>query len=281
MADFDDIPPAPDSRPDLKETWALVAKMEASSNAQYQATARRISTYVTQFPAIGLAELAQIHQRIDAELKQLETTQNALIFTGIGGAVAAARLGFGGKAADAQAESAMVNYLINAPMKDGLNLSARLWRIHAGAAKDMKTIVDIAVQRGWDAENATQHALEVTPELHAALKEAGSDAVAKRLKAGLLTDPNNARMKFKRVLRTEINRAHGERYKQLVREDPDAIGLRFMLSPRHPRPDIRDTHASADLYDLGTGVYPVNACPWPAHPNTFSYVEVVYGALLI
>ena len=78
------------------------------------------------------------------------------------------------------------------------------------------------------------------------------------------------------MLRTEINTAHGERYKQMVRDDPEAVGLRFMLSPRHPRVDICDTHATADLYNLGPGVYPVDACPWPAHPNTFSYIEVVF-----
>ena len=63
----------------------------------------------------------------------------------------------------------------------------------------------------------------------------------------------------------------------MVREDEEAVGLRYCLSPRHPRKDICDTHASADLYGLGAGVYPVDACPWPAHPNTFSYVEVVYS----
>lgn len=55
-----------------------------------------------------------------------------------------------------------------------------------------------------------------------------------------------------------------------------AFGLRFMLSPRHPRVDICDEHAAADLYGLGQGVYPVDECPWPAHPNTFSYTEAVY-----
>ena len=49
-----------------------------------------------------------------------------------------------------------------------------------------------------------------------------------------------------------------------------------MLSPRHPRVDICDEHAAADLYGLGQGVYPVDECPWPAHPNTFSYTEAVY-----
>jgi len=132
------------------------------------------------------------------------------------------------------------------------------------------------VQRSWDAELAMQRTLNITPELKQALDEAGAGAVARRLEAGLLANPGNAAMKFRRVLRPEINRAHGERYKQLARADENVVGLRFMLSPRHPRVDICDEHAAADLYGLGQGVYPVDECPWPAHPNTFSYTEAVY-----
>ena len=191
-------------------------------------------------------------------------------------AAAAAALGWRGRRREPEAERLLVRHLLDTPQKDGLNLSARLWRIHAGAARDLKSVVDVAVQRGWDAEHALQRTLNITPELKQALDEAGAGAVARRLEAGLLANPGNAAMKFRRVLRTEINRAHGERYKQLARADENVVGLRFMLSPRHPRVDICDEHAAADLYGLGQGVYPVDECPWPAHPNTFSYTEAVY-----
>ena len=276
MAEHDDIPDAPAGRPDLAKTWALVAELEKNSDKNYQMHAKRIRDFVAAFSSIGLAELADIHRFIDAELKQLEVKQNAMLYRGLSAAVVAARLGLPKMQLNEHAEKLLIDALIHTTMKDGLNLSSRLWRIHAGAAQDMKSIVDVAVQRGWSAEKAVQHAMDISPELRQALAEAGSDAVAKRLEQGLLHDSNNARMKFRRVLRTEINRAHGERYKQMVREDDEAVGVRFCLSPRHPRRDICDTHASADLYDLGAGVYPVDACPWPAHPNTFSYVEVVY-----
>jgi len=53
--------------------------------------------------------------------------------------------------------------------------------------------------------------------------------------------------------------------------------VRFLLSPAHPEPDICDLHAAANLHGLGPGVYPNREkCPWPAHPNTLSYVEVVF-----
>lgn len=280
MDDISDIPEAPLSRPDLKKTWELIRKLEKSSDANYRHAADRIEEFVAAFNDISLADLANIHEFINTELKRLETTQNSLLYDGIASAVIFARLGFPKRPVNKQAEQLTVNYLINSPMRDGLNLSARLWRIHSGAAQGMKAVVDVAVQRGWDAEKATRHLLNKSAELKMALKEAGGADIAKRLHNMLLSN-DNARMKFKRVLRTEINRAHGQRYIQMVREDPDAIGLHFMLSPRHPRKDICDTHATADLYDLGAGVYPVDACPWPAHPNTFSYVEAVYKHVYI
>ena len=273
---MDDIPLAPHSRPDLAETWKLVAAMEQSSRAAYRAAGKRIRQQVAAYQHIGIAELAEIHRLLDSELKQLEQVQNRLLHDGMLAAAAAAALGWGGSRREPEAERLLVRHLLDTPQKDGLNLSARLWRIHAGAARDLKSIVDVAVQRGWDAEHTLQRTLNITPELQQALEEAGAGAVARRLEAGLLANPGNAAAKFRRVLRTEINRAHGERYKQLARTDENVIGLRFMLSPRHPRVDICDEHAAADLYGLGQGVYPVDECPWPAHPNTFSYTEAVY-----
>jgi hypothetical protein len=80
-----------------------------------------------------------------------------------------------------------------------------------------------------------------------------------------------------RLFRTEINRAHGEAYIKGFLSLPDAAGVRFTLSPMHPKPDICDVHAAADLYGLGPGVYPTReTCPWPAHPNTMSYVVGVF-----
>ena len=273
---MDDIPLAPHSRPDLAETWKLVAAMEQSSRAAYRAAGKRIRQQVAAYQHIGIAELAEIHRLLDSELKQLEQVQNRLLHDGMLAAAAAAALGWSGSRREPEAERLLVRHLLDTPQKDGLNLSARLWRIHAGAARDLKSVVDVAVQRGWDAEHTLQRTLNITPELKQALDEAGAGAVARRLEAGLLANPGNAAAKFRRVLRTEINRAHGERYKQLARADENVIGLRFMLSPRHPRVDICDEHAAADLYGLGQGVYPVDECPWPAHPNTFSYTEVVY-----
>ncbi|AZR60422.1 hypothetical protein [Eikenella corrodens] len=272
---MDDIPRAPHSRPDLAETWALVAAMEQSSRAAYRAAGKRIRQQVADYEHIGIVELAEIHRLLDSELKQLEQVQNRLLHDGMLAAAAAAALGWRGRRREPEAERLLVRHLLDTPQKDGLNLSARLWRIHAGAARDLKSIVDVAVQRGWDAEHTLQRTLKLTPELRQALEEAGAGAVAKRLEAGLLTNPNNAAMKFRRVLRTEINRAHFERQREIARNTPGVVGMRFMLGPQHPRVDICDEHAAADLYGMGQGVYPLDLIPYPAHPNTFSYTEIV------
>lgn len=270
-----DIPTAPSSRPDLDYTWRLIGKLEKSSNQNYRATAENIRHYVCSFNDYGLPELALTNQFIDSELGKLEEKQNAMLLGGISTAIAAVQLVFPDKPINKQLEDSVLQSLVSEPGNDGLNLSARLWRIHAGARRTLKSIVDIAVQRGWSALQATAHAVEITEELRHALNNAGSIQIAQSLEDGLLIDPNNARSKFNRVLRTEINRAHGETYKETLRHDPNFYGLKFMLSPRHPKVDICDEHAEADLYGLGAGVYPIDACPWPAHPNTFSYIEGV------
>ena len=65
-------------------------------------------------------------------------------------------------------------------------------------------------------------------------------------------------------------------YQNSLQDDDDVIGTRFVLSPNHPRVDICDMHASVNRYGLGRGVYPKGKNPWPAHPNTLSYVEAVF-----
>ena len=92
-----------------------------------------------------------------------------------------------------------------------------------------------------------------------------------------LTGEGGAMNNAMRLFRTEINRAHGEAYMAGGDALPGFAGWRFMLSPAHPKPDICDVLASQNLYGLGPGVYPNReALPWPAHPNTLSFVEIVF-----
>ena len=163
---------------------------------------------------------------------------------------------------------------------DGLQLSDRLWRIDQGARDQIGQAIQTAVIQGHSASRAASDFLgrgqAVPPEIAAQIGQAQASGVAQRTGRALLRDEGNARDKALRVFRTELNRAHGEAYQAAAFEHPDVIGTRFLLSPRHPEADICDMHASVNRYGLGKGVYPKGKNPWPAHPNTLSYTEVVF-----
>ncbi len=140
---------------------------------------------------------------------------------------------------------------------DGLQLSDRLWRLDAQASETMQNLLREAVLTGRDHERL---AADILRDLH-----------------DRMTGPGSPLDNALRLARTEINRAHGEAYMMGGEKGEGFAGWRFLLSPAHPRPDICDLHARANLYGLGPGVYPDRArCPWPAHPNTLSYVEIVF-----
>ena len=76
---------------------------------------------------------------------------------------------------------------------------------------------------------------------------------------------------------TEINRANGEAYLAGAAGTPGVVGFRFLLSPRHPKPDICDLLATQNLYGLGAGVYPTRELlPWPPHPGALAFVVSVF-----
>lgn len=163
---------------------------------------------------------------------------------------------------------------------DGLQLSDRLWRLELGAREAVADAVRTSIVQGIDASRAAREflarGLPLPPEIAAQLGLDALGTVQGSAAQALMRDPEGAYWKALRVMRTEINRAHGEAYRQGAAQHPDVIGERFLLSPRHPRVDICDMHARANRYGLGPGVYPVGRSPWPAHPNTLSYTEAVF-----
>jgi len=71
-----------------------------------------------------------------------------------------------------------------------------------------------------------------------------------------------------RIARTEGARAWSEGFWAQNYSDPDVVGVRWRLSSRHPKFDICDFHATANMYGLGPGVYPKGKNPpHPAHPH--------------
>lgn len=86
-----------------------------------------------------------------------------------------------------------------------------------------------------------------------------------------------ARYHAERIARTENARAYADGQMSRYMNDPDVVALKWKLGSRHPRYDICDFYANADLYGLGKGVYPKDKFPrLPAHPHCMCLCHPVY-----
>lgn len=163
---------------------------------------------------------------------------------------------------------------------DGLQLSDRIWRLDKNAQQAVANAIEAAVIQGHSASQAAadflSRGLPVPSDIARKIDAAKTSRIQQAAGRALLHDDGNAYDNAKRLFRTELNRAHGTAYIKSVEAHPDTIGTQFLLSPGHPRHDICDMHAAANLYGLGKGVYPPGKNPWPAHPNTLSYVVAVF-----
>lgn len=179
-----------------------------------------------------------------------------------------------------QADAA-VRFVREFRQADGLNLSDRIWALNRGAKEALQGGIERAVVQGWGADKAAREFLmrgQAVPQATQVAQRAAEVGQVLR-GADVLADGNSGALASAlRVMRTEVNRAHGEAYMGVADRAPSFVGFRFLLSPRHPRPDICDLYARQNLHGLGPGVYPTRkACPWPAHPNTLSFVVAVFG----
>lgn len=265
----------------------LDARVLADLDAAYRRAAANLQDDIAGYAAgdgsLRLEVLQDLLAQVNTRLGELATARSGLLDDGL---TAAAQLGvrpFDGASVSGSltriADEA-ARFVREFQAADGLQLSDRLWRIDAGAREQLGQAIQTAVIQGHGASRAANDFLArgqaVPPNVAAQLGQAQASNVAKRTGSALLHDDGNARAKALRVFRTEINRAHGEAYQAAAFEHPDVIGTRFLLSPRHPEHDICDMHASVNRYGLGNGVYPQGKNPWPAHPNTLSYTEVVF-----
>lgn len=164
--------------------------------------------------------------------------------------------------------------------EDGLQLSDRLWRLDRGAKDRLFNALESAIIQGHGAAQAAREFLArgaAVPGDVANKINAANAAALSRVAGELMTGKGGPLDNAMRVMRTEINRAHGEAYMMGGEDHPDFGGWRFLLSPAHPEPDICDLLARQNLHGLGPGVYPSREkLPWPAHPNTLSFVEIVF-----
>lgn len=180
----------------------------------------------------------------------------------------------------AQVAEDVLQFVTSFVDSNGLQLSDRLWRVNRQARQQVTEALERAVIQGHSATQAARDLLlrsePVPQDLLSKQGMAAIDRVQREMGDALLTNQGNPYYQAERVMRTEINRAYGETALQAAAQHPDAIAVRFRLSPLHPEPDICDFHAEANLHGLGPGAYPIDDHPWPAHPNTLSYVEPIF-----
>jgi hypothetical protein len=245
-------------------------------------------------------QLQALLRQIEDVVNDLGQRRDALLFEQLGQAAAlgvrpftaqgVAAVGASGGAAAAQAvldsaaamrvSTEAVRFVQTFTAADGLQLSDRLWRLDQGAKEALTRAVGNAVVQGWSASQAAaQMAYEGQP-IPQAVQDTMQRASGTQLQrmGDLLHSGDGAEVwKADRVFRTEINRAHGEAYMGSAESAPGFVGFKFLLSPRHPQPDICDMLAAQNLHGLGRGVYPTREkTPWPAHPNTLSFIQVVF-----
>lgn len=254
-----------------------------AARAQIEA---EIASYADGDGSLRLATLQELLAQVRQRLDVLGQSRDDLLDTRMADAVAVGTRPF-------EAESAIVSsslvrvsddalrFVRTFVAEDGLQLSDRLWRLDAGAKATVGRAIESAVIQGHSAARAAADFLArgepVPPDLLNKVDAGRASTVARSAGRALMVDDGNAYRDAVRVFRTEINRAHGEAYRGAAQNHPDAVGTRFLLSPNHPRADICDLHASVNRYGLGPGVYPFGRSPWPAHPETLSFEEVVFA----
>lgn len=121
-------------------------------------------------------------------------------------------------------------------------------------------------------EGQRQAARLKTPALRAAYLEAfeawkdGAGQQALKRKLDVAYREKN-RFFANRIAQTELHRAHQAQVARDLMDDEETTAVQVRMNPTHPRTDICDLHARADLYGLGPGVYPKPKAPRPPfHP---------------
>lgn len=163
---------------------------------------------------------------------------------------------------------------------DGLQLSDRIWRVNEATRRTIVQTVQGAIIRGQSARQVAMRLIAegkaVPADVTVTLRNASGAVISRHTRDALMAGEGNPLRNALRVMRTEINRAFTESFVSSVFEHADVGAVKFNLSPNHPRFDICDLHARANLFGLGKGVYPKGKHPYPAHPETLSYLTVVF-----
>ena len=232
---------------------------------------------------LSLSVLQELLRQIEQRITLLSGQVADLIVGRISDAAALGAQGAfataGGLAVTAAALSA-TEFVTTFIARDGLQLSDRLWRLDTGARETLAEAIRRSVILGNGASQAAADLLRqgqpIPNNVSDMIDLRRVENIRNKIGDLISRAPGSAYANALRLMRTEINRAHGEAYQNGLRDNDLVAGVRFTLSPSHPQPDICDMHSSLDLHGMGSGVYPVGGSPWPAHPNTLSFLVAVF-----
>lgn len=124
-----------------------------------------------------------------------------------------------------------------------------------------------------------------TPGLRAAYSEV-LDAIENGAKQNVSKAIDTAvqektRYTAERIARTERARAYADGVMAKYLDDPDIVAFQWKLSDRHPKCDICDVYAHADLYGLGKGIFPKDKFPkLPAHPHCLCRIKPIVDGMI-
>jgi len=253
--------------------------------------ATRIRNHSGPDDNLALQELQQLLGQVQGIMQRLTTERDALLNEAMAKAADYGARPVLGSVMDTGAvvsslDSMRVSedalrFVRNFVAADGLQLSDRIWRIDRGARDAVVNAIESAIIQGQSAAQAAREFLSRGDPVPIDIQDRMQSSATRKLIRGatdpLLTGEGSALDNAMRLMRTEINRAHGEAYMMGGEDHPDFGGWRFLLSPAHPKADICDLLSTQNLHGLGAGVYPSREkTPWPAHPNTLSFVEIVF-----
>lgn len=84
-----------------------------------------------------------------------------------------------------------------------------------------------------------------------------------------------------RIARTEMARAYQDGFLLRWDNNDDCVAYQWKLSGRHPRYDICDLYAKANLYGMGPGIFPKDKVPrLPAHPHCMCFLKPVIRGMI-
>lgn len=155
---------------------------------------------------------------------------------------------------------------------DGLELSAKIWRINQVTLQGMRELLLEGMLSGRSSS-------EIYRQMKMYLKLNKVNLSTKFWRDYFEKHPpgrgvyRSAWKNVLRVMRTETNRAFREGAQLYAQGKTWAKGMKFNLSSAHPEPDICDDLADQDS-GLGPGVYPVGSAPTSPHPHCFCYLTV-------